>query len=172
MKVFVWSIILISIAFLVHLLIWRIRLPVRQTNTLLIIFLSILLSGFGISYSGFHDPNLVLYLLTDVSEYLLVALFFIAVTFGYIITYSALEAESPSLLMVLAIYQTGEEGLKKYKLEQLMTDEVLIDPRIADLLRDRMVYRVGERYQLTSKGKKFAWLFGRYRDLMKAEKGG
>jgi predicted transcriptional regulator len=88
------------------------------------------------------------------------------------ITYSAIEVESPSLLMILKISDMGTQGLDRKDLEETMNDELLIIPRVRDLLTDRMAYLEGEQYKLTRKGKVAAKIFIFYRKILNAGKGG
>jgi hypothetical protein len=107
------------------------------------------------------------------SEYLHILLFVTSLTLAYMVTYSALEADSPSLVMIISIANAGSNGLPKEQFEQLMTDEILIIPRMRDLLRDNLVYVEGEKYKLTSKGHVFVRIFIVYRHILNiAQKGG
>jgi hypothetical protein len=163
MKVLFWGIILFCCAFFVHLIVWRIRLPKRQTKTLLVIFFGTLLIGlFTLGSAKFILP-----------EYLHIVLFVTSLTLAYMITYSALEADSPSLVMIMSIANAGITGLLKTQFEQRMTDDVLIIPRIQDLLRDQMIYEQEGKYKLTSKGLLFARIFIVYRHILNiSQKGG
>jgi len=102
-----------------------------------------------------------------ISEYLHITLFVISLTLAYIITYSALEADSPSLVMIMNIASAGSDGLPKKKFEQLMTDDILIIPRVRDLLRDKMVCIENGKYKLTAKGIVFTRIFIVYRHILK-----
>jgi hypothetical protein len=107
------------------------------------------------------------------SEFLHIFLFVTSFTLAYMITYSALEADSPSLVMIMSIANAGPKGLPQEKFKQLMTDEMLIVPRIRDLLRDKMVYVEGKKYKLTTKGLVSAWIFIVYRHILNiSQKGG
>ena len=173
MKTLVWGIALISLSFLTHLIIWRVRLPLRQTKTLLVLFFGILSIGLMTNYflaQWLGEPQQ--WLFYSIPEYLQIVIFFTALTLGYIITYSALEADSPSLVIILSIHKSGKEGMSKQKFEQLMNNTILIDPRIADLERDQMVIFNHGKYQLTSKGRRFAQLFTVYRRMLRANVGG
>ena len=173
MKVLVWSIALWTLAFLLHLLLWRMRLPKRQTRALLAVFLGVLTGGMVFFALGPGLwPDCAVYLPTALPECLHVGLLFIAVTLAYIVTYSALEVDSPSLVMVMAIADAGANGLGKRQFEQSMTDDILITPRLHDLLRDQMVYLDAGRYRLTVKGRRFVRIFIFYRGLLNAAKGG
>ena len=169
----VYGSILFGFAFVLHVVWWRIRLPKRQTKVLLLIFFGFLCVGslilqrytLKISIFGLHPPS-------DISEYFQLAIYFISLTLAYMITYSAIEADSPSLLIVMRISDAGKSGLSKELLERDMDDTVLLSPRIADLLIDKMAGIREGKYLLTPKGLLMARLFKFYRDLMRADKGG
>lgn len=148
-------------------------MPRRQTKRLLQILLATLIAGlvslwviskFSITYS--------LYVPNNFSEYLHIALFFISLTLAYMITYSAIEVDSPSLLMIMAITEAGLEGLDKKELEQKMSDEILIKPRFEDIIIHRMSYLEGHKYKLTRKGSFIAKIFIFYRKILNLGKGG
>jgi len=105
-------------------------------------------------------------------EYLQIWLYFVSLTLAYMITYSAIEVDSPSLLIIRKISKVGPIGLTRDQLEYEMNDSVLIEPRINDMLLDRMAELREERYRLTMKGILMAHLFTFYRNLMRVGKGG
>jgi len=82
------------------------------------------------------------------------------------ITYSALEADSPSLVMIMSIANAGKKGLDRMALQTNLSDDLLIKPRVMDLILDKMAYMDGEKICLTSKGVIFAKIFILYRNLM------
>lgn len=172
MNVLFWSIFLFCVAFLLHVLIWKIRLPKRQTRTLLQIFFGTLLVGLFTLWSAKFILQIEVSMPGNCSEYLHIALFVTSLTLAYMITYSALEADSPSLVMVMRIAKAGTDGLEKTRFNQLMTDDILIIPRIQDLLRDKMVYVKGGKYKLTAKGVLFARIFMIYRQLLNVHRKG
>lgn len=172
MSVLCWSLEILSIAFLLHLLIWKIHLPKHQTKALLLIFFGMLVSGL-LGLWGMKALLPLRMIPTRFPEYLHIALFVTSFTLAYVITYSAIEADSPSLVMMLAIASAGPEGLPKARFEQLMTDDLLVLPRIRDLVRDGMLVMVDGTYRLTPKGKGFVRIFVVYRQILGiAEKGG
>lgn len=173
MKILGWSFFLFCLSFAIHLIVWRLRRPKRQAETILMIFFVVLAGGFLALWSSNRALEaFVGGIPENVHEYLHIALVFTSLTFAYIITYSAIQADSPSLVMVIAIANAGDEGIAKADFERSMTDELLVLPRIQDLLTDKMVYRDGEKYRLTHKGKLFIRLFIFYRGLLKLPKGG
>ncbi|MEW6599720.1 MAG: hypothetical protein AB1499_02000 [Nitrospirota bacterium] len=174
MKVLVFGLTIFCAAFVLHLMVWKIRLPNRQVKTMLLIFFAVLLGSILILLNApssfkFFDlapPE-------NIWEYLHICLFFISLTLAYMITYSALEADSPSLVMVMTISRAEPEGLDKKRFGELMSDETLVMPRIRDVLTDKMAYMEGGRYRLTPKGALMARLFILWRRLINApEEGG
>ena len=160
-------------AFLLHFIVWKARVPKRQTRVLLLLFLGVLICGsfilgkysHSISLFGLHPP-------ASVVEYVQIWLFFISLSLAYMITYSAIAADSPTLVMIMRIAEAGAFGLSRESLEQAMNDRVLIVPRVKDLLTDRIVELDGERYLLKAKGILMARLFTFYRNVMRVGKGG
>ena len=88
------------------------------------------------------------------------------------ITYTAIEADSPSLVLIMKVSEAGSEGLDSKKLEQMMSDDILVIPRLEDLVLDKMAYINGNRYFLTAKGVLMVRIFLYYRKLLGAPKGG
>ena len=163
MSVLFYSLTLVFIPFLIHLSIWRIHLPRNQTKVLLQIFFGTLI--IGILILGKFSAT--------ICEYLQLSFLFISLTLAYITTYSAVEADSPSLVMVMNITKAGPDGVDKDSFEQKMSDDILVVPRIRDLITGRLIYPNGEVCKLTKKGIFIARLFIAYRKLLKkSQKGG
>jgi hypothetical protein len=172
MGILFWGLTISVSAFLVHLAIWRVRLPKRQTQAMLWIFFIVWLAVTGGLWS---HPDFSLLGVPAPQTWLQLAhvgLFVLAFTLAYMITYSALEADSPSIVMVMAVARAGSAGLPRSEFNRMMTDDVLVVPRVRDLLLDRMAYLEGDRYRLTPKGALFARIFIQYRKLLKTRKGG
>lgn len=151
---------LFIIAFLLHFIIWKIRVPKRQTNTLLGIFL------------GVYLLDIFLFVRPGFFECLYIFVLFISLTLAYIITYSAIEVDSPSLSLVMAFIKSGSVGLSRDDIFKFMSDKKLVISRISDLVRDKLIYKISEKYKLTRKGRNFILIFILYRKLLGAEKGG
>jgi hypothetical protein len=158
---------LLFIAFILHLLIWKIYLPHKQTKALLLIFFATF--GLGLGFI-IYNPGVITF--DSPWQYLHVAIFFISFTLSYVITYSAIEADSPSLVIVNLIHAAGENGLPEDDLKNYLTDDILVHPRIRDLYRDQLVFDENGKIFLTPKGKRFVRIFIFYRWLLNAKKGG
>ncbi len=166
MKVLVWGLIILFIAFCLQLLIWKIRLPKRQTKVILYIFLMTYLISIisfltfpGFTIFGISSPG-------KLHEIIHLAFFLFSVLPAYIITYSAIEVDSPSLVIILKIAEMKKEGLPVNAIESILTDDILVKPRIADLLTDKMAYLNGDKLMLSPKGALMAKMFNFYRKIM------
>lgn len=161
-------------SFLLHLAVWRIRLPKRQTKTLLLMMFFVL--GVTVALLKACGPDLAaLYGLSvpvTAGDYLHLTLLALALILSYMITYSALEADSPSLVIAMTVAGAGRAGIAEGDLGKLVNNDRLVKPRIRDLVLDKMAYVENGRYRLTFKGRLFARLFILYRALLGRGKGG
>ncbi len=168
MTVLVWGLALFLIAFFAHLALWRVHLPRHHIAVLLRLHAGVLAAGLlalpllptRVSLLGVPPPR-------TAAELIHVGVLFIALALAWIVTYTALPVDSPSLTMLLNIAAAGPAGLPAADLERLLTDEVLVRPRLADLVREEMVELRRGRYALTGPGRRYATLFARYRLLMR-----
>ena len=174
MGVLFYGFALIFIALIIQFFVWRVHLPQNQTKALLAIFFGTFVIGVlvlwvfssDIRFLGISAP-------VAIHEYLQLCFFFVSLTLGYIATYSALEVDSPSLMIVMAIAKEGEQGLDETKLRQKMNDDILLIPRVNDLISSKLAYLDGDVCKLTPKGTFVAAIFTTYRKLLKkAQKGG
>jgi hypothetical protein len=174
MSTLIWGGGAFFLAFLAHLAVWRIRLPKRQTKTLLLLMFSVLCAmtallkagGAGLAaLCGWSVP-------VTAGDYLHLTLFDISLILSYVITYSALEADSPSLIIAMTVAGAGVEGITEDDFSDFVNADRLLKPRIRDLVLDKMVYLDNGRYRLTFKGRLFARLFIAHRKLLGRGKGG
>ena len=155
MKIFLWGTALLLISFVLHLLIWKVRLPRKHTRGLVLIFYGTFSVWFCfvIIYTIFGFKWEV-----DIAfrpeEYVHIFLYYCAVTFVYIGGYTLLEVDSPSLLIIDKIHASGDEGLSKERLYALLNDDVLVVPRINDLTRDEMATLENGTYKIMDK---YSW---------------
>lgn len=173
MRILFWGSALLILAFVIHLILWKIRLPKRQTKTILQIFFAVMIFGIFV-LCNLPDNPVILGISPPVSlaEYIQISLFFVSLTLVYMITYSALEADSPSLVIVTTIANAGPNGLDKQCFDELMNDNILVKPRIRDLLLNKMAKMDGDKYVLTPKGVLFARIFIIYRKIMNVSRKG
>ncbi len=155
------------LAFLIHLIVWKIQMPRRQTrvlkqifvyNLLVCLFIIWCLFKFTIKPGIFEPLNFF--------EYIHISLFYLSLTLVYIVTYSGMEVDSPSLVMTMKIAAAGTEGLSKEEFDESLPDDILVKPRVRDLVRDEMATLDGEKHRITTKGVILARLFIFYRRLL------
>lgn len=172
MPVLIWGLTFFAAAFILHFSIWKVRIPFRQTNALIAIFFSTLSLGLVllfVSGNSIHLQNQ--FMPGSPFEYLHIALLSASLALAYIITYSALEVDSPSLSLILALNQAAN-GLTKEEISRIMTDQKLVIPRIKDLIRDKHITEERGLYRISKKGRNFILIFILYRNILGLGKGG
>lgn len=169
MKVTCFACGIFASAFAIHWLVWRVRVPRRQTAALLGIFLGTLVMG--LIAAGFV-PALRPWCPTGLWQVLHVALFHVAFTLGYVIAYSALEERSPSMTLILATADAGPAGLSGDDMLAFLSRESPLDSRLDAMVRDHMVEFDGTRYRMKPKGAVWAFVLGSWRRLAGLPKGG
>lgn len=96
-----------------------------------------------------------------------------AATMAYIVTYSAVQADSPSMMILLAVEQSGRAGLRRESMMTSLGDSVVVLPRLHDLVTGGLAtIDAHQRYVITPRGAMLARLYIAYRVLLKMEKGG
>jgi hypothetical protein len=153
MKILAWGLSLPFFAFLLHLVIWKVRLPYKQTRALTLIFYGTFLVWVLFAVRALtQNTEFSQYIPSSLAEYVHIFFLFNFLTFVYIGFYTLLEVDSPSLLIVRTIRDGGELGVEKAVLHQSLGDEVLVIPRVQDLLRDNMAILKEGKHIITPKG--------------------
>ena len=145
MSVFVAIVLLLGALFAAHLVWWRVALPRRQRVVLLVLFLGggIVLAplvAWLVGSLGFAPLSWV--------EWLNVALAVVAFALAYVVTYSALEADSPTLSLVRHIAAAGRRGLAEAELGEFMASRPFVGARLTALVDEGMVYEKEDRILL------------------------
>jgi hypothetical protein len=142
MTVFLTIALLLAVLFAVHLVWWRIALPQKQRTALLVLFLigGLVLApvvGFLLGLFGFAPLSLI--------QWFNVALAVVAFALAYTVTYSALEADSPTLSLVRHIAAAGRGGLAEVELGEFMASRPFVGARLTALVDEGMVYEKENR---------------------------
>lgn len=155
-----------------QLVVWRLRRPGHYTalSVLSLIVLLVSLAAIRLLQTGPLGP--VPFLPATGLDYWNFLMLHGAVTVAYMVTYSAVQADSPTMLMLLLIEAAGSKGATAPELMGALTDDVLINPRLDDLLIGRLASLHGGRYVITSNGSVLARIYIAYRALLKMGKGG
>jgi hypothetical protein len=152
---------LFVLAFVIHLVWWRIRLPRRQSAALLALFAVTAAAGFAAIYALDLLPG----------EFSLPRLLLAVMLFGgyavvYVILFSALEADSPTLTLIGIIAAAGDHGIHRSKLMQAMEQHSYVRLRIDQMIADGMAVEVGSRVHLAAQGLWLSSLVILYRRLL------
>ena len=140
-----------------------------EKNQIYFLVLIMALPGLLLAGSIFHDNSLLPHSLW---EFMHIGFLTTVLILSYMNTYPGIEGDSPSLVIVLNIAKAGPDGLQKEVLETTLNDDLLVRPRIRDLLLDQMAYLEDDKYYLTTKGLIMAKVFTFYRNLQGLPKGG
>lgn len=158
---------------IVHLLVWRTRRPRAQYAGLVLLAVAVLALQFAIVAMV---PRSVGWLAPVIpatpAEYVSFLILYVALALSYIFVYSAVQADSPSLSILLRIERAGRAGVTLGELETEFSDEVLVLPRLDDLISSKLARMRGWRYVIGSQGAMLAAVHSFYRTLLKLRKGG
>lgn len=167
--VFVMGLLSFMVSFLVHLEVWRGIKPRRQIGLLAMIFVGgpgCLFASLVIACQG-GPPAAGLAVIRDPWQIVYAFIWHLALAAGYIMSYPAMQADAPSLTLLLAIAAKMPAGLDGRQIEALFSPDALIDARVDDLLSDGLVQRAADgQYAPTMKGRLFAAIFTGYRRLL------
>ena len=166
-RVLLVAVVLPLIAFLIHLVLWRIRTPKRQSAALLVIFVATLCvclvsSPWWPVKWQFHNAW----------EVLQVSLHHVAMMLAYVVAYSALEERSPSMTILTRVADAGNRGMTREDLQALLVDISPVETRLAAMQRDAMVQQQGEYLRLSPKGWAWATTFSTWRRILRFRLGG
>jgi len=154
-------------AFVAHWLLWRVRIPARQTLALMAIFLATLV--IGLFSSAWWPPA---WRFTNVWEVLHVAIFHVAAMLAYVVAYSALEERSPSMTILSRVADSGSLGQSREELQAMLVNVSPVEIRLAAMVRDGMVRDEAGTIVLTNKGWAWANTFTTWRRLLRFRLGG
>jgi hypothetical protein len=154
-------------ALLLHWIVWRIRIPRRQTAALLAILLGALPAGLAavVLAPGRFGP-------LGLWEVWQISIFHVALSLAYIVAYSAIEGRSPSMALLVHVADARGKGRTRQDLDAVLQGENPVAERLEAMLRDGMVVAAGGSYRLTAKGWAWARTLGCFRRLLGMEKGG
>jgi len=144
----VYAILALVLALSLHLILWRYRIPKAQLKGLLIIFILVWVASTG----GLVIPWFIGGHCGQVGfvGYLYFCLFFWAASFCYVITYSAVEGDSPTLSLTRHLHRLGEKGVSSQEIEEFFRQRPFIGARVRALVSDRILIEESGGYRLRS----------------------
>lgn len=156
-------------AFVLHWVLWRIRVPRRQSAVLLAVLLAALPAGLA---AVSLIPALQSLRPQGFWELMQVGTFHISMSLAYVVAYSAIEGRSPSMTLLGFVADARGRGRSRAELEAILRSEDPATARREALVRDGLIAVDGNEYVLTEKGRAWARCFGAFRNLLKMNKGG
>lgn len=172
MRPLVSAVVLLAVTAIVHLIIWRTRRPRGQYTTLMILCGGALAASLASVTLVPLPAGIFRVLPQTLTEYVSFTILYLALALSYISTYSAVQADSPSLSILLRIERAGSAGMSLAELEAEFTDALLVLPRLQDLVSGKLVVKKDERYVIDSRGALLAAAHSAYRALLGVGKGG
>lgn len=172
MRPLVSAVALLTVTAIVHLIIWRTRRPSSQYTTLMILCGGALAVSLASVTLVPHPAGIFRALPQTLAEYVAFTILYLALALSYISTYSAVQADSPSLSILLRLERAGSAGVSRAELEAEFTDDLLVLPRLQDLVSGKLVNKKDDRYVIDRQGALLAAAHSGYRALLGLEKGG
>ena len=130
------------VAWLLHLALWRVRLPKAQLKTLLIIFLLVwaaVVIALCLSEAAF----------SGVLGFLYFSLIYWSAAFCYAITYSAMEGDSPTLSLTRHLHRSGDKGIPHEEIEEFFRQRPFVGARVKALVTDNVFIEQEGGYRLS-----------------------
>jgi hypothetical protein len=148
--VLLWGVVLFLVALVTHVLVWRLHKPGAPINALLVLFLGVVVVGLTtLRLAGHAVGSAGLPLLPGLAAYLHVLLFYVSMAFAYIVSYTLIEWESPTIAIVTMLARAGRSGVRKAELLELANGFPLVESRIQSLVRDNTIIAKDGRYTVS-----------------------
>ena len=130
------------VAWLLHLALWRVRLPKAQLKALLMIFFFVWTAAvIALSVSGTA--------LSGVLGFLYFSLIYWSAALCYVITYSAMEGDSPTLSLTRHLHLRGREGVSHEDIEKFFRQRPFVGARVKALVADNVFIEEEGGYRLS-----------------------
>ena len=154
-------------SFLLHLLVWRIRLPKRQGRALALILLGSLPVELVLAASlpGLRE-------LLEFWACAQVVLFHMASSIAYMCFYTGMPMRSPRMTMAAYVASRGQAGATVEELRAILGTAPPVDSRLEAAIRENWLTEADGQYRLTASGRFWARLFWIGQELARLEKRG
>jgi len=158
-RIFLTSLTVFLICLCIHIVVWRTRYPKNRPAALLLIFIvlpataaaMLLALNYLYALTSFNGNRAVI----PPVELAAACLLHFSLSAAYIMSYPAVEAVSPSLMITLMIGSSNGAGVTKEEIIASFDNKFLIEPRIKDLVDANMLTEVKGLLSLTSRGRRF-----------------
>lgn len=154
----------LALTFIVHVVTWRVWRPERQTSAVLSFFLASGAVGLLAAHLGGFAR--------DSADLVLVAQLFVAVALAYTCINSAIQQDSPTLMVVTFVALAGPEGCTADDVRSALDADLTLTPRLRDFEKAGMIECRDGRYRLTDRGRRFRHGFEVIRRMLRLPRGG
>jgi hypothetical protein len=152
---------LLAIALAIHVIWWRLKVPRRQPFMLAMLLLSVAVCGFAVIYAAdLFSGELPL------PRILLAFLLYGSGGVVYLIFFSAMEEDSPSLTLIRLISEAGPRGVHRDELMRVIERHSYIKVRIDMMVSDGMAVETPAGLRLASQGLWLSRIVLFYRKLL------
>jgi len=145
---------LLALSFAVHVIVWRVRLPRRQIETMLVIFALVPLAALLVAH-GLRVPTPRVFS----PAALRFALLYVSCALVYICVYSAIEIPSPTLTIMSYLAGCRPAGATERQIADRLSRTDDLSTRLGAMRSGNLIAREGSRYRLTAKGRRIGRLF-------------
>lgn len=167
------AVVALVILIAVQVVVWRLRTKGGHYLALSGLALAVLVGSLvTVAALGSVDPPPVPFVPQTILEVWNFVMLYAAMALCYMITYSAVQADSPTMAILLLIEGAGGRGRSRDELLAELDDAVLVVPRLNDLIIGDLVELQGGRYHISRRGSLLARIYMGYRSLLAMEKGG
>jgi len=153
MKILITAAVLLLMTFIMHIIWWRLRLPKNAFMALLSLFGSVLI---GFSLYGYFHLAILAISIYQLTEFILL---YASCALVYIILYSAIEQQSPTLLIIDYLRQFGANGCEEASLYSYIRPEDEMTKRLLLMEQSGLVKIINDCSILSPKGERMAALF-------------
>jgi len=140
MRIFLTTCSLFAAALAIQIILWKVRLPKSQMRTLLVIF-ALVFAVWLVGAAAFSIPFV---------DMLHIALFYVSTSLAYTITYSAIEADSPTLSLMRFVAQRN--GVSADEVAYFFEQRPFMRARLAALVQSGLIRKDDGRYVLAGGG--------------------
>lgn len=135
----------ILISLTIQTIIWRVIKPKSEYLIIFIIFNAVFI--IFIIFTNLFKFYLPIY------DWIHIFIIFYFFLIAYIIAYTSIEGDSPSIIIAIEIFKSNNVGLTIHDLEKKITNEKFINPRIQTLLDNKIIYINNKKIFISKKGK-------------------
>lgn len=170
-SILITGIVLFLACFSLHVLWWRCQHPKNDIFLLILIFFIIPFLFFFVFYTLLCFKILPDYLYLSFSDLLSVIILHGALSSAYLAGYPALQAQCPSLNIMLIVNDAMPNGIRKEEVRRLLGGDILLDVSIEKMIREGLAKEVDGKIAPTGLGKLVASFFIAFRSLLGIERG-